>query len=103
MREDRTPTQASFHRLNLPQLADDWAELVAGIKWAIETLEDEAIFDEARLPTVAVLPVLVALHRYIPQAWMNLGGLRRYSAHTYGGLSLPIGTPMLLLPARFKI
>ena len=62
------PTQASFHRLDLQLLADNWTELVAGIKWAIETLEGEAIFDEARLPTVAVLPVLVALHNGIPQA-----------------------------------
>ena len=68
MRENRTPTQASFHRLNLRQLADNWSKLVAGIRWATEILEDETIFDEARLPTVAVLPVLVALHDDIPQA-----------------------------------
>lgn len=68
MRENRTPTQASFHRINLRQLADNWSGLVAGIRWAIEILEDEAIFDERRLPTVAILPVLVALHDDIPQA-----------------------------------
>ena len=68
MRENRTPTQASFHRLNLRQLADNWSQLVDGIRWTIEILEDEAIFDEARLPTVAVLPVLIALHDDIPQA-----------------------------------
>ena len=73
MREDRTPTQASFHRLDLQQLADNWAELVAGIKWTIETLEEEATFDETRLPTVAVLPVLVALHRCIPRALDDRG------------------------------
>ena len=67
MRENRTPTQASFHRLNLQRLADNWSKLVAGIGWAIEILEEEAIFDEARLPTVAVLPVLIALHDDIPQ------------------------------------
>ena len=68
MRENRTATQASFHRLNLRQLADNWSKLVAGIRWTIEILEDETIFDEARLPTVAVLPVLIALHDYIPRA-----------------------------------
>lgn len=73
MRENRTPTQASFHRLNLQQLADNWTELIAGIRWTIETLEEERIFDEARLPTVAVLPVLVALHRHIPNALDDLG------------------------------
>ena len=68
MRENRTPTQASFHRLNLKHLADNWSKLVDGIKWTIEILEDEAIFDEARLPTVAVFPVLIALHDDMPQA-----------------------------------
>ncbi|MCY3659594.1 MAG: DUF262 domain-containing protein [Caldilineaceae bacterium] len=68
MREDRTPTQASFHRIDLQNLADNWSDLIAGIEWAVQILEEEAIFDEARLPTVAVLPVLVALHEYIPEA-----------------------------------
>ena len=73
MREDRTPTQASFHRLDLHRLADNWAELVAGIRWTIETLEEEAIYDDIRLPTVAVLPVLVALHSHIPEALDDRG------------------------------
>ena len=68
MREDRTPTQASFHRLRLPQLADDWPKLVEGVSRTIVLLEDEAIFDELRLPTIAILPVLVALHDHIPEA-----------------------------------
>ena len=73
MREDRTPTQASFHRLNLLRLADNWSELVAGIRWTIETLEEEEIYDDIRLPTVAVLPVLVALHSHIPDALDDRG------------------------------
>ena len=68
MREDRAPTQASFHRLDLPQLADDWSRLVVGIRWTLDLLEDESIFDGARLPTVAILPVLIALHDVMPLA-----------------------------------
>lgn len=66
MREDRPPTQASFHRLNLQKLADEWQQLVAGIKWAIQILEEEGIFDERRLPTTVILPVLAALHACFP-------------------------------------
>ncbi len=73
MREDRTPTQASFHRLDLVRLADDWLHIVDGIKWAVQFLETEMIFDAARLPTAAVLPVLVALHRSVPRALDDRG------------------------------
>ena len=77
MREDRTPTQASFHRLDLNDLADTWAELADGIRWSIDTLEEESILDADRLPTVAVLPVLVALHRNMPQALDDRGRAKR--------------------------
>lgn len=66
MREDRPATQASFHRLDLQKLADEWPQLVAGIRWAIQVLEEEGIFDERRLPTTVILPVLVALHACFP-------------------------------------
>lgn len=68
MREDKAPTQASYQKLDLDRLVADWANLVAGIKWAVETLEEEHVFDSVRLPTVAVLYSLSALHDYIPSA-----------------------------------
>ncbi|MCY4213265.1 MAG: hypothetical protein OXF68_06540 [Gammaproteobacteria bacterium] len=68
MREDRPPTQTSFHRLDLGRLADTWSDLTAGIQWTINVLKEERIFDAARLPTVAVLPVLTALHSHLPKA-----------------------------------
>ena len=68
MREDRTPTQANFHRLDLDRLASTWSELAEGIRWAIDVLQEEKILDAERLPTVVVLPVLVALHSHMPEA-----------------------------------
>ncbi|MDJ0607501.1 MAG: DUF262 domain-containing protein [Kiloniellales bacterium] len=62
MREGRAPTQANYERLDLKRLHDEWPELVAGVRWAVGCLEQENVFDEARLPTVAVVPVLTALH-----------------------------------------
>jgi hypothetical protein len=66
LREDRTPTQASYQRLDLAVLEKNWDEIVDGIAWAISLLEDERVFDAQRLPTVAVLPILAALHASLP-------------------------------------
>jgi len=66
LREDRTPTQASYLRLDLTKLEKDWDQIVDGIAWAMSMLEDERIFDAQRLPTVAVLPILAALHASLP-------------------------------------
>ena len=68
LREDRAPTQASYQRLDLHRLVGDWDSLTAGIGWVVQVLEEEGIFDGARLPTVAVLPVLGALHEVVPAA-----------------------------------
>jgi len=67
LREDRTPSQASYHRLDLPGLSERFEELTRGAAFAVEVLEAESIFDSDRLPTVAVLPVLGALEPHVPQ------------------------------------
>ncbi len=76
LREDRPPTQASYQMLNYQRLVDGWERLSAGIKWTVETLDAERIFDAQRLPTVSVLPVLAALHEYTPQPFDAAGHLR---------------------------
>ena len=68
LREDRPPTQASYLRLDLQRLVQQWDSLTAGLSWVVEILEGESIFDEDRLPTTAVLPVLGALHDFVPEA-----------------------------------
>jgi len=67
LREDRAPSQSSYRRLDLELLADDFDDISEGVKFAIDTLENEAIFDSDRLPTVAVLPILGALHHHVPK------------------------------------
>ena len=67
LREDRTPSQASYHRLDLPNLSEQFEELTRGAAFAVEVLEAESIFDSDRLPTVAVLPVLGALEPHVPK------------------------------------
>ena len=73
LREDRGPTQASYQRLDLSRLVSEWDVLTSGVGWLIDLLESESVFDAARLPTVAVLPVLAALHEVTPKV-LDAGG-----------------------------
>ncbi len=82
LREDRSATQASFGRLNLTRLVDEWQAVVEGIRFAISFVESEGILDAARLPTSTVLPVLAAMHDFVPGALDGRGNamtlLRKY-------------------------
>jgi hypothetical protein len=79
LRSDRPPTQASFLSIDLNRLADEWEKIVAGASFAVEFLEQERIFDRERLPTVAVVRILAALHEHIGplDALGNARGLLR--------------------------
>lgn len=66
LRADKPPSQSYMFDLDLDQLADRWSSLIDGVKWAIDLLESENIFGEQWLPTVVVIPVLTALHQYLP-------------------------------------
>ena len=67
LREDRAPTQANYLRLDLERLLSDWGEITEGIAFTIAFLEEERIFDGDRLPTVAILRIVAALHEYLPE------------------------------------
>ena len=76
LRQDHTPTQASYQRLEVKDLVSEWDRVVEGIRWAIEFLETEAVFDGQRLPTGAVIPVLAALYDVVPESLDALGNAR---------------------------
>ncbi|MDF1595721.1 MAG: DUF262 domain-containing protein [Acidimicrobiia bacterium] len=67
LRDDRAPTQASYFKLDLDRVVNEWSNIAAGIRWAISFLEDESVYDGRRLPTTAVLPILSALHPHVPE------------------------------------
>ena len=67
LREGWSPTTASFRRLDVRRLSDEWEAIERGIGGATRFLSEERIFDRHRLPTVAVLPVLASIWSQMPQ------------------------------------
>ena len=53
-----------------------WNEIVDGIGWTTRFLEEERVFDALRLPTIAILPILAALHQILPVQPDQLGHAR---------------------------
>jgi hypothetical protein len=76
LREDRSPTQASYQRLDLQRLLTDWDAVVQAAAYAVDFLEQERIFDGDRLPTVAVVRVLAALSDHVGTAPDDQGNAR---------------------------
>ena len=76
LREDRVPTIASFRRLDVRRLSDEWEVIERGIDGATRFLSEERIFDRDRLPTVAVLQVLASIWSQMPQELDALGQAR---------------------------
>jgi len=81
--QGRAPTNATYFAKDFgPQLLANWDKFLHGVSRAVDFLEQERVFDSARLPTDVVVPVLVALWAIAP----NMGDaegrarsiLRRY-------------------------
>ena len=66
--EGKRPTYGYYVQLDFRKLNEDWENIVQGIAWTTEVLEDLRIWNEQRLPTAVPLRVLPALHRHIPQS-----------------------------------
>ncbi len=68
LREDRSPTEASFKLLDRQRLFNEWELIVRGVEGAMDFLKEEHVFDRDRLPTVAVVPVLASIWSQMPLA-----------------------------------
>ena len=65
--QDRAPTNATYFMKDFgPRLVSNWNQFLTGMKRAIAFLEQERIFDDDRLPTDVVVPVLTALWSLVP-------------------------------------
>jgi len=80
--QDRTPNQSGYWGLDLHKMVEDWQVLIGGVKGLVGFLEGESIFDSQRLPTDAVLAVIAALWKELPENPDDLGNakilLRKY-------------------------
>ena len=73
LREGMPLRKSSFLGLNLKGLLDDFPQIEESLNWAVGFLRQERIFDEKRLPTADVIPVLAALHPHLPKGPDELG------------------------------
>ncbi len=72
----RPATKANYLRLDYEALPEQWQNLVPDLQVMVELLEGEAVFDEARLPSISVVAVLAALARELPKSGDALGNAR---------------------------
>jgi len=80
--QNRSPNQTGQMGLDFEQVVQDWPKLIRGVRRTVQFLEQERVWDRARLPTESVLAPLIALWAIAPEGGDALGNiqilLRRY-------------------------
>ena len=80
--QNRSPNQTGQMGLDFEEVVENWPRLVSGVERTVRFLEQERIWDRARLPTESVLAPLIALWSIAPESGDDLGNvqilLRRY-------------------------
>lgn len=65
--QEKTPNNRGMVEMNKQVLLDNWEKLELGLERMANLLESQGIFDEARLPTNAVLAVIAAAYELVPE------------------------------------
>lgn len=76
LRQNRSPTQAGYRRIDYTRMLDEWDFVLDGIRGMVGFLEEEAIFDGQRLPTYTAIPIIAALWPHLPIQPDELGNAR---------------------------
>lgn len=71
--QDKTPNARGEIEMNKAVMLENWPKLERGLDRMANLLANQGIFDEARLPTNAVLPVIAACYELIPETGDFLG------------------------------
>ncbi len=75
--QERIPTNGTYMSKNFGnKLLENWDVFLLGVSRTANFLEEERVFDAARLPTDVVIPVLVALWAVAPQGLDGEGRAR---------------------------
>lgn len=64
--QEKLPNTRGMIEMDKKQLLDNWPKLEQGLSKMAALLDSQGVFDEARLPTNAVLAVIAAAYEYIP-------------------------------------
>jgi len=75
--QDRAPNQAGYAGINLEKMISEWDVLVDNVRFMVEFLESECIYDNRRCATDVILPVLAALAFHLPTNPDALGNAKR--------------------------
>jgi hypothetical protein len=65
--QDKVPNARGMMEMDKKELLANWPKLEQGLQRMADLLESQGIFDAARLPTNAVLPVVAAAYEGIPE------------------------------------
>ena len=65
--QEKTPNNRGMVEMDKQVLLDNWVKLEYGLERMANLLESQGIFDEARLPTNAVLAVIAAAYELVPE------------------------------------
>ena len=65
--QEKTPNNRGMVEMDKQVLLDNWVKLEHGLERMANLLESQGIFDEARLPTNAVLAVIAAAYELVPE------------------------------------
>ena len=81
--QDRSPTNATYMAPDFGEkLVENWDKFLSGVNRTVTFLEQERVFDAARLPTDVVIPVLVALWGLAPKK-LDAEGSARITLRKY--------------------
>jgi hypothetical protein len=80
--QNQFPNQKGAWDMDKREMVNHWQTIERGLQRMVRFMTSEGIYDESRLPTNAVLAVIAALYRNIPESGDKLGQdellLRRY-------------------------
>ncbi len=65
--QDKTPNARGEIEMDKPLVLENWPKLENGLDRMAKFLASQGLYDEARLPTNAVLPVIAACYELIPE------------------------------------
>src|SRR5262249_53743867 len=75
--QDKSPNNQGIVAMDKTRLVSDWPNLVRSLARMADLLSSQGVFDEARLPTNAVLAVIAACYSMIPADGDFLGQCER--------------------------